>query len=253
MPHGQHRRATRRHLHREPHPTAQLVARGLAALIVLGIFVMVGVLFVADDRRPAPARALPSAEVDARIASRSVDPEPLGPDEVFPAGSADFATTARDVTTDCAVAATGALRTTLARYGCSQAVRAALTVGYADFRITAGILNLPDTTNASAVGAQIRALVETGDGGFADLTGTGTGAGTPVLWRTRGHYVVYCVITGPDGDLVPAGDPRIQRVTTDVLDRHLHDRVLLRRAGAEGQARSRRVATARASYSAASG
>ncbi|HWS38225.1 MAG TPA: hypothetical protein VN408_36495 [Actinoplanes sp.] len=244
---GQHRLATRRHLWREPYPTAHLLARGLAALIVLGIFVMVGVLVVADEQRTPAGPTLASAEIDARIASRDVDPAPLGVDEVFPAGSADFATTAREVTADCAAAATGVLRTTLSRYGCSQAVRAALTVSYADFRITAGVLNLPDTAAATAVGDQVRALVETGDGGFADLAGTATGAGSPVLWRPRGHYVLYCVITGPAGEPVAAGDPRVQRVTIDVLDRHLHDRVLIRRAADKGQARSRRVATARAS------
>ncbi|SDT71176.1 hypothetical protein [Actinoplanes derwentensis] len=229
---GRHRRTTRRHLRSEPHPTAHLLARGLAALIVLGIFVMVGILVVADEQRPSPGRTLASAEIDARIASRTVDPAALSTAEVFPAGSADFATTAREVTADCAVAATGALRTTLARYGCTQAVRAALTVGYADYRITAGMLNLPDTASATAVNDQVRALVETGDGGFADMSGAATAAGTPVLWRTRGHYVMYCVITGPAGALVPAGDPRVQRVTTELLDTHLHDRVLVRRAGA---------------------
>ncbi|WP_430780462.1 hypothetical protein [Actinoplanes sp. G11-F43] len=228
---GQHRRATRRHLRREPHPTAHLLTRGLAGLIVLGIFVMLGVLFLADERRPEQGRTLASAEVDARIASRAVDPAPLTVDEVFPPGSAGFATASGEVTADCAVAVTGALRQTLARYGCSQAVRAALSVPYAGHRVTAGMLNLPDVAGADAVGAQIRDLVETGDGGFADLTGAAATPGTPVLWRTRGHYVMYLVITGPDGALVPATDPAVQRITAELLDTHLHDRVLVRRAG----------------------
>lgn len=231
---GQHRRAPRRHLRREPYPTAHLLVRGLAALIVLGIFVMLGVLVVADDKRAPAGRALTFAEIDARIASRAIDPAPLTVDEVFPAGSADFTTATREVTADCAVAATGVFRATLSRYGCTQAARATLTVSYADFRITAGVLNLPDAAAATAVGDQVRTLVETGDGGFADLDGTATGAGSPVLWRPRGHYLLYCVITGPAGEPVPAGDPRIQRVTTDVLDRHLHDRMLVLRAGVDG-------------------
>lgn len=228
---GQHRRATRRHLRREPHPTAHLLTRGLAALIVLGIFVMLGVLVVADERRPRGGRTLASAEVDARIASRLVDPAPLTPDEVFPGGSADFATMGSEVTADCAVAVTGTLRTTLARYGCSQAVRAALSVPYADHRITAGMLNLPDAAGAAAVGDQVRYLVETGDGGFAEMSGSAAAPGTPVLWRTRGHYLMYLVISGPDGALVPADDPVVQQITAVLLDTHLHDRVLVRRAG----------------------
>lgn len=228
---GQHRRRStrsRRHLRREPYRAAQLLTRALAGLIVFGILVMVGVLAVAEDR--STSARLASAEVDARIASRAVDPAPLSEAEVFPGGSATFDVAQRSLTADCTLAASGALRTTLQRYGCSQAVRAALTVPYADYRITAGVLNLPDSASATAVGDQVRSLVETGDGGFADITGTAAGPGTPVLWRTRGHYVLYCVITGPDGGLVPADTPQVAQVTRDLLDAHLHDDVLVRRA-----------------------
>jgi hypothetical protein len=224
---GQHRRRTRRHLRREP-LTAHLFTRGLAGLIVLGIVVMLGVLIVADDRRP-PAQ-LASTEVDQRIATREVDPVPLSADEVFPTGVTTFGVTRTDLTADCSLAAGGALRTTLQRYGCSQAVRAALTVPYADYRITAGILNLPDTTSAMAVGDQVRYLVETGDGSFTEMSGATTGPGTPVLWRTRGHYVMYCVITGPSGELVAPDAPQLDQLTRDILDTHLHDSVLIRRA-----------------------
>ncbi|GIE79140.1 hypothetical protein Aph02nite_50900 [Actinoplanes philippinensis] len=224
---GQHRRRSRRHLRREP-LTTHLFTRGLAGLIVLGIVVMLGVLFVADDRRP-PAQ-LASAEVDARIATREVDPAPLSEAEVFPGDITAFGVTRTDLTADCSLAAGGALRTTLQRYGCSQAVRAALTVPYADYRITAGMLNLPDTTSAMAVGDQIRYLVETGDGGFTEMSGATTGLGAPVAWRTRGHYVMYCVITGPSGELVAPDAPQVTQLTRDVLDTHLHDSILIRRA-----------------------
>jgi hypothetical protein len=224
---GQHRRPTRRHLRREP-LTAHLFTRGLAGLIVLGIVVMLGVLIVADERRASTRLA--STEVDVRIASREVDPAPLTEAEVFPGGSAAFEVTRTDLTADCSLAAGGALSTTLRRYGCTQAVRAALTVPYADYRITAGMLNLPDTASATAVADEVRFLVETGDGGFADMDGALTGPGTPTLWQTRGHYVMYCVITGPSGELVAADTPAVQQLTRDVLDTHLHDTVLIRRA-----------------------
>jgi hypothetical protein len=225
---GQHRRPARRHLRREPWPTTHLFTHGLAGLIVLGILVMVGVLIVAEERG-SPTR-LASAEIDARIASREVDPAPLTEAEIFPGGSAAFEVTRTDLTADCSLAAGGALSTTLRRYGCSQAVRAALTVPYADYRITAGMLNLPDTTSAMAVGDQVRYLVETGDGSFTDMAGALAGPGTPILWRTRGHYVMYCVITGPSGELVAADAPAVQQLTRDILDAHLNDTVLIRRA-----------------------
>ncbi|WP_433793336.1 hypothetical protein [Actinoplanes sp. CA-252034] len=224
---GQHRRRSRRHLRREP-LTTHLFTRGLAGLIVLGIVVMLGVLIVADDRRPSAQLAW--AEVDERIATRAVDPAPLSADEVFPTGITAFGVTETSLTADCSLAAGGALATTLQRYGCSQAVRAALTVPYADYRITAGLLNLPDATSAMAVSDQVRYLVETGDGSFTGMSGAMTGPGTPILWRTRGHFVMYCVITGPSGELIPADAPQVRQLTHDILDTHLHDTVLIRRA-----------------------
>ncbi|GGN26870.1 hypothetical protein FHR83_005118 [Actinoplanes campanulatus] len=227
---SRHRRPARsqRHAWREPYRTAHLLTRGLAALIVLGICVMLGVLFVADERDTTPRR-LAAAEIDQLIASRAVDPEPLTEAEVFPSGSTAFGVQETGLTADCTVAVTGALRFTLQRYGCSQAVRAALTVPYADYRVTAGMLNLSDATGATAVGDQVRSLVESGDGGFAQMSGEATGAGTPVVWRTRGHYLMYCVITGPDGALVPADEPQLDQLTHDLLDVYLSETVLSRR------------------------
>jgi hypothetical protein len=197
---------------------------------VLGIVVMMAVLIVADERR-APAPADPAtAETDQRLASRETDPAPLSETEVFPAGSAAYRTARSAVTADCALAATGALRFTLRRYGCSQAVRAALTVPYADYKVTAGVLNLDDAPGAAAAGAQVHTLVETGDGGFTSLDGTETTPGTPVGWRTRGHYLMYCVITGPGGEPLPAADSQVRRITTELLDTHLSETVLSRRA-----------------------
>ncbi|WP_328465004.1 hypothetical protein OHA21_42430 [Actinoplanes sp. NBC_00393] len=206
---GQHRHPAgvrsgpQRHLRRDPRRTAHLLTLGLAALIVLGICIMLGILIVADDG-PGPATA-------ARTA-------PLTAAEAFPAGSGAFRVQRTDLSADCTVAVTGTLRTTLQRYGCTQAIRAALTVPYADFRITAGVLDLPDITGAVAVGDQLRSLVETGDGGFAQMSGLESGPGTPVVWRTHGRYLVYCVITGPAGELVPADDPGVQRAAQDVLN-----------------------------------
>lgn len=218
-PIGQHRchpgvrTRPQRRARRDPRQTAHLLSRGLATLIVLGICVMLGVLIVADERH-APVTATPLTAAEA-----------------FPAGSAAFQVHHTDRTADCTVAVTGTLRTTLQRYGCAQAVRAALTVPYADFRITAGVLSLADTASAVAVGDALRPLVESGDGGFAGMTGEQTGLGVPVIWRTHGQHLMYCVITGHDGELVPGDDPRIPRITQDLLDLHLGDTVLAHRTG----------------------
>ncbi|MEU4421203.1 hypothetical protein AB0F81_11285 [Actinoplanes sp. NPDC024001] len=216
-PIGQHRyhpgvrTRPQRHARRDPRETAHLLTRGLAGLIVLGICVMLGVLIVADERR-SPAAAAGGT--------------PLTAAEVFPAGSAAFQVGRTDLSADCTVAVTGTLRSTLQRYGCAQAVRAALTVPYADLRITAGVLSLADTTAAATVADLLRSLVESGDGGFAGMAGEETGLGTPVVWRTHGHYLTYCIITGPNGELVPGDDPRVQRIATDLLDTHFSSTVL---------------------------
>ena len=222
-PAGQHRQPAR-HLRREPYRTGRLLTHGLAALIVLGICVMVGVLIVADQRR---APAAPSS--DQLISSRLVDPAPLTVAEVFPAGTTFQADHPR-LTADCSVAVTGALRQVLQEYECSQSISAALTVPYADYAVTAGVLNLPDTGSATAVGDQVRQLVVTGDGGFAGPAGDQTPPGSPVVWRTRGHYLLYCVITRPDGAPVPTDDPATARITAEILDQHLHNTVLTPRA-----------------------
>ncbi|MFC7530424.1 hypothetical protein [Actinoplanes sp. GCM10030250] len=235
-PIGQHRyhpgvrTRPHRHVRRNPHQTAHLLTRGLAALIVAGIFVMLAVLIVADERHPTTSAGHTTAEIDRLLASRAVDPAPLSETEVFPAGSASYALGKTGLTADCTVAVTGTLRSTLQRYGCTQAVRAALTVPYADYRITAGVLNLPDTAAATALGTQIREQVVTADGGFSGMSGEEPGPGTPIVWRTRGHYLMYCVITGPNGELLPADDPRVQQITHDLVDVHLAETVLPRRA-----------------------
>jgi len=213
----------RRHAWREPHATMHLLTRGLAALIVLGICLMLGFLIVADERTGPDSQ-------DRNIASRAADPDPLTVPETFPAGAAGYQVERTAAEADCTVTATGALRSELSGYGCSQAVRAALTVPDGGYRVTAGVLNLADTQSAEAVGDRVRRLVETGDGSFSGMTGGPTLSGTPVGWRTRGHYLMYCVITGPGGEPALSGDPRLGQITGHLLDGYLSELVLSRRA-----------------------
>ncbi|WP_203825451.1 hypothetical protein [Actinoplanes palleronii] len=235
-PAGQHRQPARprvhtrllvrprRHAWREPHATMHLLTRGLAALIVLGICVMLGFLIVSDEGRD------PAAATDRTIASRAADPSPLTVAETFPAGAAGYQVEKAVAETDCTVAVTGALRSELSGYGCSQAVRATLAVPDSGYLVTAGVLNLADTQSANAVADRVRALVETGDGSFTAMTGAQIPSGTPVGWRARGHYLLYCVITGPAGEPVPSGEPLLGQITSNLLDDYLSDLVLARRA-----------------------
>src|SRR5690349_4964775 len=116
-PTGQHRQPIRarpqRHVWREPYPAMTLLTRGLAAVIVLGICVMLGFLIVAGDDHG------PSGD-SRRIDSRSADPRPLTVTEVFPAGAAGYRVGNTSDRADCTVAVTGALRSELSAYGCSQ-------------------------------------------------------------------------------------------------------------------------------------
>ncbi|MET0419674.1 MAG: hypothetical protein ABW022_26965 [Actinoplanes sp.] len=214
----------------EPQRTAQWLARGLAAVIVLGLAVMIGFLIVSDDGEP-PAAA---AEL---LGSRTDDPDPLTLPEVFPgaqrieAAGSSYRVTMRHLDADCQTATTGALGQVLTEHGCSQVVRAVLTAPYGDYEVTAGVLNLADAAGAADVDSRLRQLVETGDGGFAALGGAPSAAATAqVGWHALGHYLLYCVITRPDGQLVSADDPYAARITADLVDNYLGESVLGQRA-----------------------
>ncbi|WIM97151.1 hypothetical protein ACTOB_000651 [Actinoplanes oblitus] len=216
---GQHRQhprtqaPPRRHAWREPYPAIQLLTRGLAAMIVLGIFLTLGFLIVADDHQDPAA---PTGRV------------PLTVPEAFPAGAAGYQVDRAVAETDCTLAVTGDLRSALSGYGCSQAVRASLTVPDGAYQVTAGILDLADAQSAAAVADRVRALVETGDGGFTSMSGSPTAAGTPIGWRARGHYLIYCAITEAGGAPALGEDPRLAQITAHLLDSYLSDEVLAR-------------------------
>lgn len=228
---GQHRCPARRP---EPQRTAQLLAQGLAALIVLGLTTLIGTFIVADAQR-GNAIATPP-DPDGAIASRSVDREPLTLGEVFPdhgqiRAPAVYRITMTHSDAECGTATVGTLGGLLAEHGCSQVVRAALTAPYGDYEVTTGIFNLADAAGAQEVDDRLRALVETGDGNFATLPASDAAVPTlQVGWRAHGHYLLYCVITGPDGRVVTGDDPYAPRITAELVDAYLGEQVLDRRA-----------------------
>jgi hypothetical protein len=218
-----------------------LLMTGLGAVIMLAICGLSGFFVIADDRRGVGAQASSSAAATSRtLSSRQADAAPLTVDEVFPrreihltSGDAPYSVGVTHVDRDCGVAASGEVRGLLDRYGCSQVVRAALTSPYGGYRVTAGVFNLTDEVGAVRMAERIRALVETGDGGFPAMAPGLAPDAAPksdpaaqVGWQEHGHYLVYCVIAAPDGRLVGAEDPYARQITTDLLETYLSGTVL---------------------------
>jgi hypothetical protein len=229
-----------------PQGAAQFLTKGLATLIVLGVTGLIAFFIVADERRGVPAEASTTpeaAQADGQLSTRAGDPAPLTLQEVFPddeqvhppAGTPPYRITMTHIDSDCRIAAYGTLGGLLADHGCSQVVRASLTAPYGDYQVTTGLFNLADAAGATALDDQLRHLVETGDGSFAAMA-TGEPGADPTVppasqvgWRSRGHYLLYCVITRPGGAVVPNDDPNAGRITADLVDDYLDAGVLGRR------------------------
>jgi hypothetical protein len=240
---GQHRQpSARRRAPREPQRTLQVLMSGLGALIVFGICGLSGFFVVADERR-GHAEAAERTPGPEGIQSRSVDPEPLTLQEVFPdsqirvtPGAAPYSVGMTHIDTDCDIAATGRLGDVLADHACSQVVRASLTAPYGAYRVTAGVFNLAEAADAAVVGEQARHLVETGGGTFAAMASHGPGTDplaqplAQVGWHEHGHYLVYCVISRPDGLVVTNEDSSARRITADLVESYLVEEILGRRA-----------------------
>jgi hypothetical protein len=224
----------------------QLLMSALGAVIMVSICGLGAFFIVADERRGhnAEAAEVPVAQqvVPRDISSRAVDPRPLSTAEVFPRsvivpapGTAAYRVEMTHIDTDCRVATTGNLGPLLDGYGCSQFVRATLTAPTAGYVVTAGIFNLADQRGANAAHERIKPLVDSGAGTFAGMAaGPGTAPvalpSAQVGWHVRGHYLVYCVIARPDGRIIADDDPNAQRIIFDMIESHLRDGVIGRRA-----------------------
>jgi hypothetical protein len=244
-PAGQHRQPqSRRRAWNEPQRATQLMMSGLAAVILLAIFGLSAFVVIADLRRGRDATAtteMPS--IPLAIGSRDLDPSPLTLDEIFPeseirlvSGAATYVVGMTHIDTDCDIAATGKLGVTLRDHACSQVVRASMTAPYGGYGVTAGIFNLVDERGAAQIGERARQLVETGDGTFAAMSTGGPGTDptrqplAQVGWRERGHYLIYCVIVRPDGQIVRDDDPYAQRIIGDLVESYLGDQILGKRS-----------------------
>lgn len=223
-----------------------LMLSGLGALILLGIVGLSAFFVVAEQRRGAPAESTsaPAASSSDSINSRLIDPKPLSISEIFPgneiklaAGAEPYRISMTHIDTDCDIATTGALGQILTRRGCTQVVRAGMTAPYGGYEVTAGIFNLADESGTAQVGGQLTGLVHSGAGTFAAMAAGALPGSDPqaeprsrVAWQERGHYLVFCVISRPDGSPVGPDDPYAQRITTDLLGTYLSEEKLGARA-----------------------
>jgi hypothetical protein len=219
----------------------QLAMSGLAVLIMAALCGLSLFFIVADEVRGHDGDAVPPA-ASRDLSSRLVDAEPLTLDEVFPgpeispiAGRTPYRILMMHIDTDCDIAAVGTLGRLLDDNGCTQVVRAAMTAPYGGYQVTAGIFNLADEQQAVLVGDTIGGRLEAGDGSFAVLSTGPPGidpADGPLAqagWHNRGHFLVYCVITRPDGHLVRDDDPYAARITADLVESYLGGTVLGKR------------------------
>ena len=232
------RRPPRRRARREPQRATHQLTTALGALIVAGICALSAFLIVADGQHSAGAEAAPAR--GQNLSSRTVDSRPLSLEEVFPnsairitRGSTPYTIGMTHIDTDCGIATTGATGPLLSEHGCTQVVRASMTAPYGGYRVTAGVFNLSDADGARTVDAEIRTLVETGAGSFSVLGGllaTDQPASSQVGWQAEGHFLLYCVIAKPDGELITSDDPYARRITADLVETYLGADVLGRRA-----------------------
>jgi len=213
----------------------QLVMSALAATIIVSVVGLSGFFIIAEERRGPVAESAAPPGVPAAISSREVDGAPLTLGEVFPEGeirltreAAPYRITVTHSDTDCRGAATEELGVLVASQGCSQVVRAALVAPLGGYHVTAGIFNLAEAGEAALVSDRAGTLVEAGRGTFAAL---GEVEATPVQvgWHDRGHYLLYCVIARPDGQVVADDDPFAEQITADLVEHYLGEQILGRR------------------------
>jgi hypothetical protein len=234
-PTGQHRQSPpARGAGPGPQRTMQLLMSGLGAVCGLS-----GFFVVATERRGYGSEATGrTAGTGRTIASQAIDETPLTLEEVFPtaevrlvSGAAPYSIGLTNIDADCGIAAVGALGAVLQDHACSQVVRAGMTAPYGGYQVTAGIFNLQDETGAAQVGEEAGQLVEAGDGTFAALSSDHPGVQplVQVGWHERGHYLVYCVIARPDGEVVRDDDPYARRITADLVESYLGEQVVGRR------------------------
>lgn len=183
----------------------------------------------------------PRTEQERRVADQMVDPVPLTVTEVFDSGvipaaegPGPYKILKAQGSTNCKVAAGGAIAEILATAGCTQVVRATLMSSDDTLVITTGVFNLETDRKAEEASALIKSAVDAEKGRFSGLVAGGASdiinrAAANVAWDVRGHYLMYCLIANADGSAIAVDDPRTQAVRSDLVERHFGDFVFQKR------------------------
>ncbi|PZG13627.1 hypothetical protein C1I95_23295 [Micromonospora craterilacus] len=225
---------------------------GAAAVLVLLAMGGLAAAALFDGRQLTGQQAAPSVApettrsitpADASVLdSRDTDQAPLTAREVFPGdrlavgdGRSGYEVLRSQSSASCAVAATDEIGDLLVRLGCNQAVRATLRAPDGEHLVTAGLFNLADRSSAERARDRIRQLLDERQGRFR---GMAAGDGTEVIataparvgWQVRGHYLAYAVVARADGATIRSGDTTVREILFDMLELHLNQGVLERRA-----------------------
>jgi hypothetical protein len=223
----------------------QMIIGALGVLVLLAVCGLSSWMIVIDERKGTDARAAGAPEATAipkDISSRLADPAPLTEKEVFPQAQIKindpeppYQVLKRQAAKDCRVAAAGKIATLLRDLGCTQVVRATLRSPTGDYLVTGGIFNLEDKAGAEFARKKIQPIVNAGTGRFAGMVaGKGTEpiatSSAHVGWDIRGHYLMYCVIARADGKEFADDDPYARQILYDIVEMHLHNTVLEKRA-----------------------
>ncbi|MFB9850656.1 hypothetical protein ACFFMR_09690 [Micromonospora andamanensis] len=231
--------------------TWQVLIGGAAALVLLALCGLTAATLL-DGRTLIGQQAAPSAGPDTTrgtvpaeasdLDSRDTDQAPLTAREVFPAstlavgdGENGYEVLRTQSSASCPVAATGEVGELLVRLGCNQVVRATLSTPDGDHLVTAGLFNLTDRSSAERARDRIRQLLDERQGRFRGMS---AGDDTEVIataparvgWQVRGHYIAYAVVARTDGATIRAGDTTVREILFDMLEQHLSQGVLERRA-----------------------
>jgi hypothetical protein len=224
----------------------QLALVAVGAMVLLTVCGLGSFFIMKDERQGAEAQpVVPTPTAVARdISTRAVDPEPLTAQEVFPTKKITIPGTPEpyqviktQATKDCRVAADADLRKLLLSLKCSQVVRATLRSPTKEYLITGGVLNLETAAGAQQARDKMQALVNQNAGRFLGLiAGKETEplalSATHVGWDTRGHYLIYCLIARADGKEFADNDPYARQILYDIVELHLRNSVLEKRATA---------------------
>jgi hypothetical protein len=165
------------------------------------------------------------------ITSQKTDPEPLTTAEVFGASTIPSSaggggySVVKSESVACASVATDKIATLLNSLGCTQAVRATLTTSDHTYVITAGVVNLPDSSAAANARTSLKSLISAGTGRFISLDASGVPSVSQVTthlgWDSRGHYLSYAVIALANGQPISATDDRTASIINDIVERYL--------------------------------